>query len=131
VWFRDYPEPSVPPDDNGYAVRFSGELSGGSSGSQNCQLELLYVPDIGPFNPSLINRFDFSMNNRAELTSNWDWEWHTNSTYTNLLTNGRQHEITSFGDPATTATYWLRAKRQSTSTWTNVGAVNWTDPRNA
>lgn len=131
AWYRDYPRPDIPPEGLGtLPVTFTVTLANGAGGStvENLRFSFTYVPDIGPFNPTLTKQYlNIPFNTRGYELDDFDYEWHANSSYTSLVTTAQSFEYES--DPQDTVTYWLRYKRTVDSTWTNAGSVTWTDNR--
>lgn len=133
-WFTGYTYPNEPPPGSGtLPVTMRAQLNGATSGgSTECEWTIYYKPDTpgstDQFNPNLTKTWtSIPFNNRAEVITDFDIEWHNNSTYTDLYTTGASFERNS--DPMQTWTYYLRAKRKTESTWSNLGAQTWTDPR--
>lgn len=128
VWFSEWDEPNMPNDNLEHEVRFSPIISIGSSTVVDCSFKLAYVVDNGPWNPDLEEVFEYKMNSRQASIFDWEWEWHNNSSYTDLYST--QTELFETGSlPSTVWTFYLRGRRAGTATWDNFGAVTWTDPR--
>lgn len=130
TWFRDYASPTEPPSGSGtQVVVFKTQISGASgSGQQDISFTLSYTPDNGPFNPNLVKSYvGVPFYNRAETREDFNVEWHTNSTYTNLHSSAPEFEINS--DPLYAVSYWLRYRRIGDVSWVNLGEQAWLDPR--
>lgn len=133
AWFDGYTSPAYPTYNGVDAdpIHFRGAVSFGSgAGTPTLQaFSISYAPDTGPFNLTLYQTFPITMFMRSTDTSTslYDWEWHYNSSYTSL--RGTGPGVFEASIPGNSWTYYLRAKPTGTSTWTNVGAVTFTDPR--
>jgi hypothetical protein len=128
VWYPDYPEPDVPPHNEEEEIWFEARLSGGVSGVGTVAFRLVYVPDIGVFNLDLEGPWwTFDMHKRAATPPDWQWESHSNSTYTSLVQSGSVLIDSSL--PTTVLSYWLRGRPDATQSWQNVGELPWSDPR--
>lgn len=130
-WFDGYTSPANPGGTSPANVTMFGSLTGVSAatGSQFYQWHEIYTPDIGPYNADFDEIRQIFMNNRLETTSDWEWEWHANSSYTSLLASTVAYTFAS--SPDGLYTFYLRAARilSFTHIWENVGAVTFTDPR--
>jgi hypothetical protein len=131
AWFSGYIPPDKPAGAGGESVAFQGiVISSGASGTDACSFRLSYVPDVGPFNPTLTHDFPLTMARRNYSTdaSQYLWEWYSDDTYSTLVHTGDSFTVTSF--PGDSFTYYLRARKTAGDPWTNVGAVTFVDPRN-
>jgi hypothetical protein len=133
AWFDGYAHFDVPTYDgvNPDPVRFDGVIAGGGAGGTpvlQC-FSVMYAPDIGPFSPMLFKTFPLMMIERAtdESTSPYAWEWHTNSSYTDLHSSDASFLVNS--RPMDSFTYYLRVRPLAGGAWNNVGAVTFDDPR--
>lgn len=130
TWYRDYTYPTMPPDGSGtLPVTFKAQISGASgSGTSTVDLSINYAPDFGIYNPSLFQDWlAIPFFNRPEELTDFDIEWHSNSSYTSLVASGASYEIMSA--PQDTATFYLRYRRKPAGAWSNLGAQNWLDNR--
>jgi hypothetical protein len=122
---------SYPPPGSGTVpVDFLAQTTYASgSGQQTCSFGVGYTPDAGGFNPDLPSQFyNFPIANRIEGLADFDHEWHSNSTYTSLVSSASSFQIMSA--PAYSVTYWYRYRRKiSGASWVQLGAVNWSDTR--
>lgn len=138
-WWRDYNAPfetggdTQPAFDDvtSYPIKYSGYLNHptGFSGHQVCVFIMEYKPDNGFFNGVFKEAISVDINNRDEGDDAFEYEWHTNSSYTNLFTTARTWSPGSTAPGESLTTYYLRARRIGAVSWTNVGAISWTDPR--
>lgn len=136
-WFDGYTSPTAPADSNADNVTMFGSLNSpaAASGFQAVSWADVYIPDqlsaldSARYNPQLVASRSINMNNRAETTADWLWEWHSNSSYTSLVSASLTLTFTSL--PNTTHVYYLRAQRilSYTAIWDSIGAVTFTDPR--
>src|SRR3954468_17540838 len=103
-WFDGYTSPTVPAGTGSDNVTMFGSLTGVSavSGSQFFQWTETYTPDIGPYNSDFSFLRQIYMNNRLEDTTDWDWEWHANSSYTSLLSSTDTYTFGSSQNGVTT-----------------------------
>lgn len=133
-WYTGYTAPTVPATTGTEQITFYGEVfADAASGTDACSVQFSYVPDIGPFNPTLTHTFPFTMNRRAASTNNADylWEWRdADSGGGTLLYNGGP-TYTVNSDPQQTTTVYLRGRRQAGDAWVNIGAVTFFDSRPA
>lgn len=141
------------PSDTPQRVRWQAKLSSTPAGTSSLEITTRYTPDIGPFNDTLFSSgsgpndgFIISVTNRAYEVDDYEYEWHSNSGYSDLLSNSSFY-IPTFGSaiytrggtytaPYDDASYggsvltaYLRWRSDSGSGWNNVGAVTFTDPR--
>jgi hypothetical protein len=132
-WFRDYTYPTEPPPGAGtLPVTMRAQISGASgTGQQNVAFTIYYKPDTADadqFNPNLTKTYsNIPFYNRPEAVTDFEIEWHLNSSYTNLAHTGASFEEDS--DPLESWTYYLRYRRIGETSWVNVGAQTWNDPR--
>lgn len=128
----DFTSGSIPPPGSGaQGVTFEIVVSSGTAAASSVSFTLSYQVDTGPYNATLVKQYTFDMNERARTVSDVAVvEWHENSSYTDLFSSAASFEIMSSPtDP--TVTYWLRYKFDVGDSFTNVGAVAWTDPRDS
>lgn len=135
AYFRDYTSPAVPPDNGDYVVRCNPVTGGpGSpSGTTDKTFQLRYVPDAGGFNPSPFLGFEYDIRVKKIAYPGWttvyEFECHDSTSYNNNIGNS------IFSGPNTTFTWYVRYRLRaeynggSPGSWTNYGAVNWSDPR--
>lgn len=131
AWFDGLTEPDEPAGEDPEAIRFKAQVNGGAgSGSQTVQWSLQYNPDDGPFNDTLTRNQQATMNNRDAVIGDYEVEWHANSSYTSLHSNAAEFiwNQTTFDEDKT---FWLRWRRAGEVSWTNFGAVDFVDPREA
>ena len=135
-WFRDYAFPTEPPDSASYAVRVTAQYTSPApaSSSTDYTWQLRFLPDLGFFNPIIDTpSYDIRIYNRSYpiWTSVYESAFYDDAGYTNSVSN----TITSSqGDPSYTwyVQYRLRAEYNggTPGSYTQYGAVVWSDPRN-
>lgn len=138
VWYRDYTEPDRPADGDTdpYVVDFS-VISGSvpAAGTGLVQLALSLTPDRfgAAFNPpqsnaSVLGDWTLTIDRRDNPGQQIEAEWYSDSSYSTLVSTNLTYTISS--SPNTSVSYWARYRNSGSSdTWTNIGEVNWQDPR--
>jgi hypothetical protein len=134
-WYRDFAYPSTPPFGYGNApVTFKVQLSGASAGgTTQVSISVSYIPDRPDlaandrFNPHFLTEFPFPITNRAEEASDFNVEWHNNSSYTDLAYTGFSFDVDSY--PQDVHTYYLRWNKTISSSWNTEGIQQFTDNR--
>jgi hypothetical protein len=121
----------VPSDNVAHTAVFELVLTGaGPSGSATTMTwTLAYQVDSANFNPQLVDATQQALiHYRGEVVADWQAEWYNDSGYTSLYTTGNSFTVaqTSAGQDFT---FYLRARRIGAPSWTNYGAVTFTDPR--
>lgn len=133
-------------------IKWEASLTSTPTGTSSLEITTRYAPDSGPFNDTLFSDgsgpnggFSVSLTNRAYDVSDYQYEWHSNSSYTNVLAstaiyipafNATIYTGSSYTPPYDDASYggsfltaYLRWRLDTGSGWNNVGAVTWTDTR--
>lgn len=129
---------------NQYSITFGG----GSGGQSEIELVLQYNPDSAAFNPVLDNLdsfgagWKFMMDRSSYSASDFDIEWHGNSSFTDLVITGATlpgHLLDSYYPtsmdglmPGESLTMYVRYRPVSGGAWTKYntsGAVVVNDPR--
>lgn len=130
-WYADYTYPATPPSGSGSVpVQFKAQMSavGGGASVVNVRFSFTYDPDIGGFNPQLLKQYiNIPFTTRASAISDFDTEWHNNSTYTSLKDTAFFFNISSA--PMYSVSYWLRYRRKGDTSWINAGEAAWSDSR--
>lgn len=130
VWYSNYADGVYPPNDgSSQDVTFEGKvISGPPTGTDEVSLHLSYTPDIGGFNPGITAEFPFTMIRRSHSVNldDYDWEWYSDSAYTNYVASGSIIVPMTAGQ---TVAYYLRASEKGKNIWNNVGMVSFTDNR--
>lgn len=132
VWYDGYSDGVLPPDDAAAKdVRFNVQLTltgGGTPGYTTLTFDLSYVPDNGPYNPTLTTSYTTSIQDRIEEIGDFQHiEWHSNSSYTSLLQDGDGYVVSCpYGG---TVNVYLRLWRDAWNAWVNIGLCTFTDER--
>ena len=126
-----------PPSDSSlmqghFQARVTGGAGIGDGDYEDVTFKLSFVnPNAGTghFNPDLgPTLFAASMYHRGIDYTDFDVQWHDNGSYTSLVSSAYDYYWT---EPYVGASYslWLRYRPHGGSTWTNVGEVQFIDPR--
>lgn len=132
VWFQGYSEPNVPPGSGSEPIVFNATLNNPNGGGSPRELNFnaRYVVDAGDFNPELVQLIETNVLTQPELLSHFEFEWHGNDTYTDLIATSSAY-ITST-TPGQTKELWMRHRpfnNPSYPNWTNYGYISFFDPR--
>jgi hypothetical protein len=109
-------------------VEFLASVSSGASGSTDRSAFYVgYQPHTNNWNDDLPTlRYEFYTSQRTNPSvSDYDFEWHNNSSYTSLHTSGNAALVSSA--PWATNTLYLRYRFTGTGSWINHGAVSFYD----
>lgn len=119
-------------------VLFSISITNGGTAATSQTVNINYAPDGGPYNPTILTTWSYSIMPRTWATTDFDVEWHSNTTYTGLLSTLYEYQASTVPPyptnpnglaPNETATAYLRYRRTGTSgAWTNIGAVSYYNP---
>lgn len=131
-------EPGSPTTDP-WPVRWTASVSGGGSGQSSLTIAPAYAPDLGGFNAPLVGAsWPLTVDNRAWSAAAFEFEWHATSGYDSLVSSAAQFDLTSSGLypssslgllPGESLTLYLRYRLIGAGSWTNYGAVGYSDPR--
>lgn len=96
-----------------------------------------FAPDIGGFNDVLYptgsglnGGFPISSSQRPVDISQFNVEWHGNSSYSGTPSGSSTIYVTGFiSEPGDTHTIWLRTRVTATGSWTNYGPISFFDYR--
>jgi hypothetical protein len=120
-------------------IRFNAFVTTTNPGGAYSVAEFIpsFAPDLGGFNYTLYptgsgpnGGFPVSSSQRPLDLSNFNVEWHGNSSYSGTPSGSSTQYVTGFiSDPGETHTIWLRARLTTTGSWTNYGSISFFDYR--
>jgi hypothetical protein len=135
-------QPTFAADANPHHVRFSVSIASAGGGSHFITTQAAYVPDIGPFNPTLTTNWTCYIAARATTTTDYQLQWRTAASGGGtLLSTAATFDLDSpeFAGiypttddgllPAESVTIYLRYRLAGAVDWIEHGAVTFTDPR--
>lgn len=113
-------------------AKFTLTLTGTTaSGTGTMNWRITYNPDSGPFNPEMYDDQSCTINLRQQTLSDYESQWFAETNYNANGYNGTpDHTGNTFSETTyegQTYTYYLRTRLIGSTTWTNVGAVSFTD----
>lgn len=130
-WFDGFTEPNAPSDNDPHDIRFTASVNNQSPvGDSVIDWMLFYtMGGAGGFNDTLTRNQGSKFEKRQATNNDYDYEWHNNSSYTDLYASTRE-TIWTQSVLSEDKTFWHRKKRKSArASWENIGAVTFTDPR--